>query len=151
MRNNSQLEGIRFGSLTVISLESVRKYTGQTRKYWLCRCDCGKESVVGMQHLTQGKTSSCGCKSIELARSRVRERNQRWMGDKVGVAGIHSRVRKMWGKADRCEECGRTDRKMYEWSNSNHKYSENRDEWRMLCRSCHQKHDYGMGLRMPRS
>lgn len=28
---------------------------------WLCRCDCGNETVVGQTLLQKGKTKSCGC------------------------------------------------------------------------------------------
>lgn len=28
---------------------------------WQCRCDCGKETVVGQTLLQNGKTKSCGC------------------------------------------------------------------------------------------
>lgn len=29
--------------------------------YWLCRCDCGNETIVGQTLLQTGKTKSCGC------------------------------------------------------------------------------------------
>lgn len=57
--------GKRFGRLTVL------EYAGKKRKvtdksattitYWLCRCDCGNEVVVGQPELQSGDTQSCGC------------------------------------------------------------------------------------------
>lgn len=47
-----------FGRLTVIKLHHVKnKY----RRYWLCKCECGNETVVYVSNLTTGKTTSCGC------------------------------------------------------------------------------------------
>lgn len=52
------LTGQRFGRLTVISRTQNTK-KGQTR--WLCRCDCGNESIVTGANLRNGNTRSCGC------------------------------------------------------------------------------------------
>ena len=49
--------GKRFGRLTVIGYAG--KWDGMHR--WRCRCDCGKETVVGQTPLQTGKTRSCGC------------------------------------------------------------------------------------------
>lgn len=49
--------GQRCGYLTVLR-ELERK--NQHRR-WLCRCDCGKETVVEESHLKNGHTKSCGC------------------------------------------------------------------------------------------
>lgn len=49
--------GKRFGKLTVIG------YGGSDGKNsaWLCRCDCGNESIVRRPNLRSGITQSCGC------------------------------------------------------------------------------------------
>ena len=49
--------GRRFGRLT------VTEYAGKRARMhrWKCRCDCGKETVVGQTLLQNGKTKSCGC------------------------------------------------------------------------------------------
>ncbi len=49
--------GQRFGKLTVIGYSGKR--AGMHR--WRCRCDCGRETVVGQTLLQSGKTKSCGC------------------------------------------------------------------------------------------
>jgi hypothetical protein len=48
--------GKRFGYLTVI-----KKHHSSNCVYWLCRCDCGKETVVSGASLRNGHTRSCGC------------------------------------------------------------------------------------------
>lgn len=58
-RKKLDLTGQRFGKLTVLKpAENVGN-----RTTWLCRCDCGRESVVKTYRLRSGHTSSCGCRS----------------------------------------------------------------------------------------
>lgn len=45
------MTGQRFGKWTVISLHKP--------KFWLCRCDCGFESVVSRGNLTSGGSTQC--------------------------------------------------------------------------------------------
>jgi len=52
-----QIEGKRFGRLTVKSLKNVKNKS----TYWNCICDCGKELVVKGVYLNSGHTKSCGC------------------------------------------------------------------------------------------
>ena len=56
------LTGKRFGKLTVIEKHSQDKWGGWN---WLCRCDCGNETVVSGGHLRGMKTKSCGCSRKE--------------------------------------------------------------------------------------
>ena len=49
--------GRKFHQLAVI--DYAGKKAGMHR--WRCRCDCGKETVVGQTLLQSGKTKSCGC------------------------------------------------------------------------------------------
>ena len=53
------LTGQRFGILTAISL-AERPTNGQGA-HWLCKCDCGAESVARAKDLRNGNTASCGC------------------------------------------------------------------------------------------
>ncbi len=39
---------------------------------WRCRCDCGKETVVGQTLLQTGKTKSCGCMQAEVYRENMK-------------------------------------------------------------------------------
>lgn len=48
------ITGERFGKLTVI------KYCGNSK--WLCKCDCGCDTIVRKPDLKNGRTTSCGCK-----------------------------------------------------------------------------------------
>lgn len=48
----------RFGKLTVIGINS-KDNRGECK--WLCKCDCGNQTVVYGSHLRKGVTVSCGC------------------------------------------------------------------------------------------
>ena len=69
------------------------------------------------------------------------ETNHLWK-EEVGYNGIHKRIRTKLGTPNICEICGRSDLKHYEWSNKDHKYSENIEDWQRVCSSCHLKYDY---------
>lgn len=58
------LTGQRFGRLLVIR-EYGRDKQGAV--LWLCKCDCGVETVVTSGHLRSGHTQSCGCLQRERA------------------------------------------------------------------------------------
>lgn len=60
---------------------------------------------------------------------------------------IHRWVYLNWGKAYKCELCGRAEKRKYEWSNIGHKYNKFRNEWKMLCVPCHRKADVTDELR----
>ncbi len=70
----NDLTGQRFGSLTVLGRgESYRIQTlypdgGKrwiTKTRYICRCDCGKETLVIRGNLIAGNTRGCGCKRRE--------------------------------------------------------------------------------------
>lgn len=60
--------------------------------------------------------------------------------------GIHSKVRRDFGRANHCEMCGANDKRRYEWANKNHLYKITREDWKSLCVSCHKRYDAGVGL-----
>lgn len=62
------LKGKRFGRLTVI--EPQRTKDG--RFGWLCKCDCGGETVANIGDLKSGNTSSCGCLRVEVSSIRAK-------------------------------------------------------------------------------
>jgi len=56
--NAENLTQQRFGRWTVIAFSNSEFKHG---KFWLCKCQCGQESVVMQSHLKTGKSLSCGC------------------------------------------------------------------------------------------
>jgi hypothetical protein len=65
-RQRENLEGQRFGKLTVVCFDRVNS---SGRVVWLCLCDCGNEKLVTASHLKSDNTRSCGCLFKELSRS----------------------------------------------------------------------------------
>ena len=68
------LTGTRFGRLTVLH-RAPRQPDGRAR--WVCRCVCGRESVVDGKSLRSGNTKSCGCLSADKARERMSSLNRK--------------------------------------------------------------------------
>lgn len=58
----AELLGQRFGRLTVIACEGSKN----NQIHWLCRCDCGGETIASTAHLRSGHTQSCGCLKREI-------------------------------------------------------------------------------------
>ena len=56
MGNKEDLTGKRFGNLLVLEEAPIQNH----KRMWLCRCDCGKETIVSACHLKGGHTKSCG-------------------------------------------------------------------------------------------
>lgn len=68
------LTGQRFGSLTVVSsAEPYVSPSGQLYRRWLCKCDCGSESVAFQNSLTSGLTRSCGCSRRESILNKMQD------------------------------------------------------------------------------
>lgn len=59
------LTGQRFGKLVVIKPERNNGHGIE----WICKCDCGNETVVRSDGLVTGHAKSCGCYNKELKRN----------------------------------------------------------------------------------
>lgn len=59
MREWPTLIGQKYGMLTVTG-QAESSPSGRRR--WICRCDCGNETIVLGGNLKRGTTVSCGCK-----------------------------------------------------------------------------------------
>lgn len=63
VRRRKDLSGRRFGRLSV---QGMADETNCKVKFWLCRCDCGNDTLVRGGALTRGYTTSCGCYAKEV-------------------------------------------------------------------------------------
>ena len=68
MAIRKDITGVRFGRLVAVEPSHKNK---KGEWFWLCKCDCGNETVVKTSHLNDGGTQSCGCLQRELARARL--------------------------------------------------------------------------------
>ena len=56
------LTGQKFGRLTVIQrIENKVTKSDTLQAQWLCKCECGNETIAITNRLLSGKTQSCGC------------------------------------------------------------------------------------------
>lgn len=69
------------------------------------------------------------------------EENHKWKGDSVGYTALHTWVARQLGKPDKCEHCGDTSKRRYEWANKSHKYLRDTNDWVRLCLPCHKRYD----------
>ncbi len=70
--------------------------------------------------------------------------------DKACYTSLHQRVWRRRGQEKRCAECGTTDpSKIYEWASLTGNYADVND-YKRMCRSCHMKYDYSIGVRIGR-
>lgn len=82
------ITGKKYSRLTVIS-RTENKVGGVA---WLCKCECGKESVATTKNLNSGHTKSCGCYNND-----VKLTNN-------GVTISHKSLYKVWfGVKQRCQ------------------------------------------------
>ncbi len=63
----------KFGKLTVIKQSNKKNSSGNI--FWICKCDCGKETEVLNTNLTRNNTKSCGC-----LKKRHKNLNPTWKG-----------------------------------------------------------------------
>lgn len=62
--SEKDLCGQRFGKLVILQKSEKPPQCKTRGDYWLCRCDCGNETVVLGSNLRRGHTTSCGCKKL---------------------------------------------------------------------------------------
>lgn len=77
-RPHVDLSGLRFGRWTALRRSDYPTRTLVT--LWLCRCDCGAESMVRLTDLRSARSRSCGCLRRELGAMAVVSRARRGDG-----------------------------------------------------------------------
>lgn len=113
--------GKKYGRLTIIRTPESKKTESNsgvtTRKYVLCRCECGNEKVISLTLVINGKTKSCGCLKKEVATKTFKKHGKRncdeyriWAAIKQRCLNVNSSSYKNYG--------GRGVRVCDEWINS---------------------------------
>lgn len=69
------------------------------------------------------------------------EKSVLWKGENVKNVALHQWVAKHKGRPTRCEMCGDTTKRYYDWANIDHNYKRDLNDYIRLCRKCHRKFD----------
>jgi hypothetical protein len=73
--------------------------------------------------------------------------NPVWKGDEAGYSAMHMWARHHFEKNGSCEECGREGRTDWAFQLWPEPLTRERDDYRELCRRCHQAYDVSTGER----
>lgn len=92
------------------------------------------------------KTNDCLIKWREKGGG-IGKEHPNWKGDNAGYGAIHSWVANHKGRPKKCQICSRTSNETrIHWSNIDHEYRRDLDDYIALCPICHKKHDLKNGL-----
>lgn len=120
MGNFIDLTGKKFGRLVVIERKENTKH-GSSQ--WLCRCDCGNETVVDSQNLRGNKTLSCGC--LQKEKAMYSNTTHGMFGTKIYRAWCHAKERCYNPNVKNYKDYGGRGIKMCdEWKNNPDKFIE---------------------------
>lgn len=75
--------------------------------------------------------------------NRIKKEDQSpyWKGESVSYRGLHAWVVRNLGQPRKCEFCGTTESKLFDWANKSHEYKRDLGDWIRLCRKCHISYD----------
>lgn len=133
---------------------SVWHYREKTAHF--CSHKCGSLYKIGKTNTSKtkwvkgqvswNKGKKCSKETIEKMRQshlgkKMGENNPRWKGDDIKYGGLHDWVYLRKGFPKKCEHCGVTTAKKFEWANKDHSYKRVLQDYIALCTSCHRKFD----------
>lgn len=101
MGKAKEIVGQRFGRLVVVERAGTNAHRGAM---WRCKCDCGREIITSTNHLTMGRTKSCGCFKIDNHRIAITKHGMR-LGNK--------RLYQIW--ADMKARCNNPNNRAWEY------------------------------------
>ena len=81
--------GKKIGRLTVVARAGTNR---QREAMWLCKCECGNETIIRGSDVRTGHTKSCGCLKLENSKKMLTKHGKR-----------HTRLYHIWcGMKTRC-------------------------------------------------
>ena len=119
------LIGKKFGRLIVIKrVENHVQPSGKQYVQWLCKCDCGNETVVRGANLKKGHTQSCGCLQKEKVTTHGLKKTRLyvvWRDIKLRCFNPNANNFKDYGAKGvvMCEEWRNDFKAFYDWAKAN--------------------------------
>ena len=94
------------------------------------------------ERLRQANLGKQYSKEINAKKASKGEKNPMWKGNEASYYAIHIWVNSHKGKPQKCADCGATssERKL-EWSNVDHQYKRDINDYVARCVPCHRQHD----------
>lgn len=121
------------------------KKSSHSRSYWtvkkFCSNACGYIYNKGRAPWNKGITTGIKPWLGKKREHMTGKKHFAWRGNKVGKAALHDWVKSRLGRPSKCEHCGTTTAKKFEWANKSHEYKRELDDWLRLCTRCHRKYD----------
>ena len=105
---------------------------------------CKKDFRTTLTEVKKGFGNCCSrdCWYVHFKKIVKRDSDSpNWKGDNVGIEALHNWVTRHKGKPNKCEHCGCSDERKYEWSNISQLYKRELSDWQRLCVPCHSKYD----------
>jgi len=133
--------------MTKLTHEHKRKISEGVKKQWME----GRGNPSGI--LSREARKKARLKMLGHKRTPKGEKHHMWKGENASYAAKHIWVNSHFGKANKCENppCKYPRKnwdgkimdkpKRYEWANISGEYKRKRDDWKMLCPSCHRTKD----------
>ena len=113
----------------------IRKYCSY-KCYWIGR--------VGTPAWNKGKKGIHLSPDTEFQKGQnIGKQHRLWKGENAGYHPIHSWVKNHKGKPQICIDCGKPAK---HWSNIDHKYHRNLDDYVERCVNCHREYDFKNNL-----
>lgn len=113
---------------------------GTTAK--LCECGCGGPAPIAKKNHT--RTGAVKGQPRRFIKGHSRGA---FKGNAAGYTAIHTYLRKYFPKSGICDECGKPAVRTEYALIKGREYSRNRDDYRELCKPCHNRYDETGGSR----
>lgn len=110
------------------------------------RSEEGEARRIASLRTPEARSNMSDSKKGKRPKNFLEAQRKSWAASRKEVltySGIHAWVRRNWGKAFRCDICGKENLsgRSVHWANKDHKYSRDRSDWMMACRPCHADYD----------
>ena len=114
-------------------------------KYGYCKCGCGEKTNIINSNSKKRKLVRNEPYRFIKGHHKVTiifgEKHYLWKGNKVSYTGLHHWIKKELGSPMKCQDCGTTKAKYYEWANISGKYKRDTNDFKRLCKKCHSSFD----------
>ena len=103
---------------------------------------CNKEFRAKPSMIKRGLAKVCSMECLYIHRKSFKgTKSPAWKGDDAKYAAIHMWIATNFEKKIKCDFCGTTKFSRLEWANISKEYKRERNDWYILCPSCHRKYD----------